>query len=306
MPASLDFTPAYLTLLQSGKFAQRVDQAYRHMEACDLCARYCRVNRLTSLKGVICRIGENARVDNFAPHHGEELPLRGHHGSGTIFFSYCNLRCCYCQNWEISHKGRGREVEPQTIANMMLALQSKQCNNINLVSPSHVVPQILEAIKLAAEQGLHLPIVYNSGGFDSPEALQLLDGVVDIYMPDMKYGDSAIARKYSGIKEYVAVNRAAVKEMHRQVGDLVLNAKGIAQRGLLVRHLVLPHGQAGTEQVLEFLALEVSPDTYVNLMDQYYPCYRASRYSELTRRITKSEYQEAVECAKRLGLKRLG
>jgi putative pyruvate formate lyase activating enzyme len=300
-----DFTPAYLALLENGELADRVQQAYRQMEHCDLCGRYCHVNRRTSLKGVVCRTGELAVVDGFGPHHGEELPLRGRYGSGTIFFSWCNLRCVFCQNWEISHKGRGREVEPQAIANMMLALQAHNCHNINLVSPSHVVAQLLAAINLAAEQGLRLPIVYNSGGFDSPEALKLLDGVIDIYMPDMKYGDSAIARKYSAIKEYVAINQAAVREMHRQVGDLVLDNDGIAQRGLLVRHLVLPQGLAGTEQVLDFLAREISPNTYLNLMDQYYPSYKAGRYPELTRRVSSDEFQEAVKSARRLGLNRL-
>jgi putative pyruvate formate lyase activating enzyme len=300
-----DFTPAYLALLEGGELAGRVEQAFHRMEDCDLCGRYCRVNRRISLKGVVCRTGELAVVDGFGPHHGEEPPLRGRYGSGTIFFSWCNLRCIYCQNWEISHKGRGREVEPRVIADMMLALQAQNCHNINLVSPSHVVAQVLAAVNLAAEQGLRLPIVYNSGGFDSPEALQLLDGVIDIYMPDMKYGDSAVARKYSAIKKYVAINQAAVREMHRQVGDLVLDDDGIAQQGLLVRHLVLPQGLAGTDQVLDFLAREISPDTYLNLMDQYYPSYKADHYPELTRRISSDEFREAVKSARRLGLNRL-
>jgi putative pyruvate formate lyase activating enzyme len=300
-----DFTPAYLPLLESGELARRVEQAYRQMEHCDLCGRYCRVDRRSSLKGVVCRTGEKATVDGFGPHHGEELPLRGRYGSGTIFFSWCNLRCVFCQNWVISHKGRGREMEPQEIADMMLSLQAQNCLNINLVSPSHVVAQILDAIKLAADQGLRLPIVYNSGGLDSLEALKLLDGVIDIFMPDMKYGDSAVARKYSGAKEYVTINQAAIREMHRQVGDLVLDDDGIAQRGLLVRHLVLPQGLAGTEQVLDFLAREISPDTYINLMDQYYPSYKADHYPELTRRISSNEFQHALDCAKRLGLNRL-
>jgi putative pyruvate formate lyase activating enzyme len=211
----------------------------------------------------------------------------------------------FCQNWEISHKGMGHEVEPAELAAMMLALQAQGCHNINLVSPSHVVAQIIQAVALAAHQGLRLPLVYNTGGYDSPEALRLLDGIVDIYMPDMKYGDSSIARKYSKVRDYVEFNRAALKEMHRQVGGLVLDAHGIAQRGLLVRHLILPEQLAGTEQVLAFLAHEVSPNTYLNLMDQYYPCYRADEYPPLDRPISADEYRDALRLAERYGLKRL-
>jgi putative pyruvate formate lyase activating enzyme len=211
----------------------------------------------------------------------------------------------FCQNWDISQRGIGREVEPQELAGMMLTLQAEGCHNINLVSPSHVVAQILAAVEIAARAGLALPLVYNTGGYDSLEALHLLHGVVDIYMPDMKYGDARLAHQYSHVRDYVAVNRAAVREMHRQVGDLVLDARGIARRGLLVRHLVLPGDIAGTEQVLAFLAREVSPDTYLNLMDQYHPCYRAGDYPELARPITRAEYAAARAAAARHGLKRL-
>jgi putative pyruvate formate lyase activating enzyme len=211
----------------------------------------------------------------------------------------------FCQNWDISQRGIGREVEPRELADMMLELQAQGCHNINLVSPSHVVAQIIAAVADAAPRGLRLPLVYNTGGYDSPEALALLDGIVDIYMPDMKYGDSALARKYSKVRNYVEANRAAVKEMHRQVGDLVLDARGIAQRGLLVRHLVLPHGIAGTGQVLQFLAEEISANTYLNLMDQYRPCYRADEYPEIDRPITAQEYREALDAAARHGLARL-
>jgi putative pyruvate formate lyase activating enzyme len=210
-----------------------------------------------------------------------------------------------CQNWEISQKGIGRTVQAAELAAMMLALQAQGCHNINFVSPSHVVAQIIEAVAIAAAQGLRLPLVYNTGGYDSPEALRVLDGVIDIYMPDMKYGDSSMARRYSKVRDYVAVNRAAVKEMHRQVGDLVLDAHGIARRGLLVRHLVLPERIAGTAQVLAFLAREISADTYVNLMDQYYPCYRADEYPPLDRPISADEYRDALRLAERYGLKRL-
>ena len=244
-------------------------------------------------------------VSSYDPHFGEESPLVGSGGSGTIFFSWCNLRCVFCQNWEISHKGIGRKVEPEELAGMMLSLQADGCHNINFVSPSHVIAQIIAAVYIAAQQGLHLPLVYNTGGYDSMEALALLDGIIDIYMPDMKYGDSAIARKYSKVRDYFEINRTAVKEMHRQVGDLQLDSDGIAQRGLLVRHLILPNNLAGTDKVLAFLAEEISPDTYLNLMDQYHPCYRADEYPPLNRMITENEYKQAFGIADKYGLHRL-
>jgi putative pyruvate formate lyase activating enzyme len=263
------------------------------------------VNRLVTIEGAVCRIGERAVLHSFGAHHGEEDVLRGWNGSGTMFFSWCNLRCVFCQNWEISQKGIGRAVEPNEIASMMLELQEQGCHNINFVSPSHVVAQVLAAVNIAADKGLCLPLVYNTGGYDSPEALALLDGIIDIYMPDMKYGDSSIARNYSKVRNYVEINQAAVKEMHRQVGDLVLDEKGLARRGLLVRHLVLPENLAGTEKVLDFIAHEISRDTYLNLMDQYRPCYRADEYPPLNRPITMEEYRAAVALAKHYGLQRL-
>ena len=299
-----DFTPAYHRLLDGG-LAHRADEAWRHLEHCDLCARYCFVDRRATTEGAVCRTGERAVVASYGAHHGEEDPLRGSRGSGTIFFSWCNLRCVFCQNWDISQKGVGREVEPAEIADLMLELQRQGCHNINLVTPSHVVAQIIAAVHDAAKRGLRLPLVYNTGGYDSPEALALLDGIIDIYMPDMKYGDSALARKFSKVRNYVEANQAAVCEMHRQVGDLVLDENGIALRGLLVRHLVLPDDIAGTGKVLEFLAKEISRDTYLNLMDQFRPCYRAHEYPELNRPITGAEYAEALATAERLGLQRL-
>jgi putative pyruvate formate lyase activating enzyme len=303
--ARADFEPAYLRLLASGELAQRVEQAWRHLEDCDLCARDCHVNRCVTIDGAVCRTGERAVVASYGAHHGEEDCLRGCRGSGTIFFSWCNLRCVYCQNWDLSQKGAGREVEPSEIAEMMLELQGEGCHNINFVSPSHVVAQIIAAVHDAARRGLRLPIVYNTGGHDSGPALALLDGIVDIYMPDMKYGDAELARKYSKVRNYVEANRAAVREMHRQVGDLVLDKRGVARRGLLVRHLVLPGGIAGTDAVLAFLAGEISRKTYINLMDQYRPCYRADEYPEIARRITRTEYREALAAAERVGLTRL-
>jgi putative pyruvate formate lyase activating enzyme len=275
------------------------------LESCDLCARYCHVNRLLTIEGAVCRTGEQAVVHSFGPHHGEENVLRGWNGSGTIFFSWCNLRCVFCQNWEISQKGLGRSVEPTEIASMMLDLQERGCHNINFVSPSHVIAQILAAVEIAVTKGLNVPLVYNTGGYDSSEALALLDGVIDIYMPDMKYGDSSIARRYSKVRNYVEVNRAAVNEMHRQVGDLALDERGLARRGVLIRHLVFPGNIAATDKVLEFIAREISPNTYLNLMDQYRPCYRADEYPPLDRPVTSAEYRAALAIAERHGLRRL-
>ncbi|MFH1602656.1 MAG: radical SAM protein [Pseudomonadota bacterium] len=304
-PKGSGFRPAYLKLLGAGDLAARVEAAHQRLGDCDLCARYCRVNRGQTVKGAVCRTGERAVVASFGAHHGEEECLRGTRGSGTIFFTWCNLRCVFCQNWDISQKGAGSEVNARDLADIMLELQADGCHNINLVSPSHVVAQLIAAVDDAARRGLRLPLVYNTGGYDSPEALALLDGIVDIYMPDMKYGSAQIARKYSKVRNYVEVNRAAVKEMHRQVGDLVLDERGIAQRGLLVRHLVLPGNLAGTDRVLGFLAEEVSLNSYLNLMDQYRPCYRAGEYPEIARPPTAAEYRAALSTAEACGLTRL-
>jgi putative pyruvate formate lyase activating enzyme len=297
--------PAYMSLLHSGELENRVRFAWERLRDCDLCARYCHIDRLLSVKGAVCRTGEHAVVHSFGPHHGEEYPLRGWGGSGTIFFSWCSLRCTYCQNWEISQKGIGKEVAPGELAAMMLELQERGCHNINLVTPSHVVPQILAALLMAGKSGLRLPLVFNTGGYDSVEALTLLDGIIDIYMPDMKYGDSELGFEGSRVRNYVEVNRAAVREMHRQVGDLVLDERGIAMRGLLVRHLVLPREMAATEQVLSFLAHEISSGTYINLMDQYHPCYRSDESPHLSSCLTGEEYQRAMTLCDRFGLWRL-
>ena len=300
-----DYVPAYVGLSAGGLLKERVKTAFQHLKDCDLCARYCHVNRIQSLKGVICRTGERAVVHSYGAHHGEEDPLRGWKGSGTIFFSWCSLRCVFCQNWDISQKGIGQPVTPGQLAAMMLELQAQGCHNINFVTPSHVVAQIIAAVEIAAGHGLRLPLVYNTGGYDSVEALRLLDGIIDIYMPDMKYGDSQLAHKYSKVSDYVEFNRAAVQEMHRQVGDLVIDARGIAQRGLLLRHLVLPNNISGTEQVLAFIRDELSTDTYLNLMDQYHPCYRAGDYPAVKRPLSSAEYDAALQIAARFGLHRL-
>ncbi len=299
-----DFVPAYLRL-PPGALADRAERARRHLTDCDLCARYCRVDRTRGITGAVCRTGVRAVVSSLGPHMGEESCLTGWRGSGTVFFSWCNLRCVFCQNWPISWRGEGSAMEATELAAAMLRLQTMGCHNINLVSPSHVVAQVLDALVIAAGDGLRLPLVYNTGGYDSPEALDLLDGVVDIYMPDLKYGSSTLARRYSKVRDYAEVNRAAVCRMHAQVGDLVTGDDGIARRGLLVRHLVLPGGISGTPEVLKFLASEISTATFINLMDQYRPCYRADEYPELTRRLTAAEYRDALDTARDLGLTRL-
>jgi putative pyruvate formate lyase activating enzyme len=279
-----------------------VEAAYEGLHACEFCGRVCQVDRYEQTGA--CRTGVRALVSSYGPHLGEEDPLRGVRGSGTIFFAWCNLECQYCQNYDISQLGHGEEKEPEDIASMMLSLQSYGCHNINLVSPTHVLAPILAAVLIAAQAGLRLPLVWNTGGYDSLAALKLLDGVVDIYMPDVKYADEKNAHRYSKVKDYPAINQGAVREMHRQVGDLALNGNGIARRGLLVRHLVLPEGLAGTAECARFLAEEVSRDTYVNVMDQYRPCYRAAELPPLNRPITGAEYEQAMEQAREAGLHR--
>ncbi len=298
-----EFQPAYVKLLHNGELDDRVLQARAHLAKCDVCPWKCGTDRLAGVMGV-CRTGEKARLSSYGPHHGEEDPLRGRGGSGTIFFSRCNLRCQFCQNHEISQADAGDLVSAQTLAAVMLELQDCGCHNINFVSPSHVVPQILEAVLIAARRGLNLPLVYNTGGYDALEMLKLLDGVIDIYMPDMKYASQQAARFYSKIPRYPQVNQACVKEMHRQVGDLQMDDGGIAQRGLLIRHLILPNGLAGTREILHFIAEQVSPDTYVNLMDQYRPEFNARQHPRLNRPISREEYREACQMAAEAGLRR--
>ena len=295
---------SYLSLLASGELELRVQSARVHLASCDVCPLGCRVNRLADGKG-LCQTGRLAQISSYGSHHGEEKPISGWRGSGTIFFSHCNLRCVFCQNYDISQMGVGEEISGRHLASIMLCLQDMGCHNINLVSPSHVIPQILEAVQIAARAGLNLPLVYNSGGYDSLEMLGLLDGVIDIYMPDMKFSNEDIAYKYSGISDYPTINQTAVREMHRQVGDLRLDEGGIAIRGLLVRHLVLPNNLAGTKGILHFLANSVSRNVYLNLMDQYHPCYHAAEYPELNRRISAKEYDRVIQLAQNFGLTRL-
>lgn len=300
-----DAGSGYVALHRSGELRRRAEAARERLRDCDLCARYCHRDRFADPRGTACRTGAMAVVSSWGPHHGEEDCLRGSAGSGTVFFARCNLRCVFCQNFDISQGGDGVEVTAAALADIMLRLQDRGCHNINWVSPSHVVAQALDALDLAAQQGLRVPIVFNTGGYDSPEALALLDGVIDIYMPDMKYATADAARRFSRAADYPVVNRAAVREMWRQVGDLQIGPDGLARRGLLVRHLVLPGFVKESRQILEFLAREISPHTAVNVMGQYHPCYRADEYPPLNRPISHHEYREAVEAAEREGLRLL-
>lgn len=280
----------------------RIEQAYKLLEACRVCPRACGVNRLKDDKLGFCRSGLNPVVSSVSPHHGEEPPLSGTKGSGTIFFTNCNLRCVYCQNYPISQMGNGAERTVGELACQMTWLQEQGCHNLNLVTPTHFVPQILKALGLARERGFDLPIVYNTSGYESLETLKLLDGIVDVYLPDMRYNDNAVALKYSVAPHYVEVNRAAIKEMYRQVGNLVTDEEGIAKRGLIVRHLVLPGGLSGTEGVMRFLSEEISKDVYISLMSQYFPAYKTGEFPEINRRINEQEYDEAYDVKVRYGL----
>ena len=296
--------PAYLELHASGALRQRAAAARQGLAACRICPRRCGTNRLENETGT-CRTGALARVASYHPHFGEEPPLSGYRGSGTIFFSSCNLLCTFCQNYALSHHAEGYEVDAEQLASIMLELQDAGCHNVNLVTPSHVVPQILEAVAVAAARGLRLPLVYNTSAYDLVETLRLLDGVVDLYLPDFKFWDPAWAERFGGASDYPEAARAAVREMYRQVGDLVIDADGLAVRGLLVRHLVMPEGVAGTESVMRFLAEQVSANTYVNVMGQYRPCGRALADRKIGRPIRKGEIEAACRAARAAGLHRL-
>lgn len=272
--------------------------------ACRLCPRRCGADRLAGETGV-CRSTDKVVVASYSPHFGEEAPLVGTHGSGTIFFSLCNLLCSFCQNFEISHRPAGEALEPGELAGVMIRLKKLGCHNINFVTPTHVVPQILQALIPAVDQGLDLPLVYNCGGYESAETLRLLEGIIDIYMPDFKFWDNRWAERFCSVPDYRERAREAVLEMHRQVGDLQLDAKGLAERGLLVRHLIMPDDIAGSREVMSFLAREISPRTYVNVMGQYRPCGLARRDEHINRSIYPAELTAAVKAAREAGLERL-
>jgi len=294
---------SYIELYENGFLRKRKEELDKLLQDCHLCPRICRVNRWEDEKG-FCGAGRRAVVSSYNLHFGEEPPISGYRGSGTIFFTHCNLRCCFCQNYPISQLGNGQEIEAGELARMMVRLQKLGAHNINFVTPTHFVPQIVEALELAIKEGLKIPLVYNSGGYDSLETLELLDGVIDIYMPDAKYSDPESARKYSRAADYFEVNRKALLEMHRQVGDLKMDKEGIATRGLLVRHLVLPEDIAGSRKVLEFIAKNISRDTYMSIMAQYHPAHLAFEFPELSRRISKKEYDAVLKIANGLGLER--
>ena len=297
--------PVYINTFKQGVLKARVRAAWKKMRSCTLCLRRCEVDRLAGQTG-ICRTGRAAVVASIGPHFGEEAPLVGRHGSGTIFFTGCSLLCSFCQNFDISH---GQEVgDPASVvqlAAMMLALQQQGCHNVNFVTPSHLVPQILAAVAVAVPKGLRIPLIYNTSGYDRVQTLELLDGVVDIYMPDFKFWDPAVAHAVCRARDYPAVARAALKEMHRQVGDLRMDCDGLAYRGLLVRHLVMPNGLAGTPEVMAFIAGEISPATYVNIMTQYRPCGRAFQDPLLAETPTRADFEQAFEAARSAGLTRL-
>jgi len=296
------FIPAYLKL-GPGEFELRTKKAFELLSPCRLCPRKCQVERLKGEPG-FCQAGAKPEVSSYNLHFGEEPGISGWRGSGTIFFTHCNLRCVFCQNYPISQLGHGNLTSSEGLAEMMLELQQDGAHNINFVTPTHMVPWIIEALAIARERGLRIPLVYNSGGYDSLEELELLDGIVDIYMPDMKYNDNKVAEKYSKAPDYVEVNRRAIKEMHRQVGDLSFDDTGIALRGLLIRHLILPEGLAGTEGIMKFIAEEVSQETAISLMSQYFPAHRAFEFPEISRRISREEYYQAERAMEQVGLYR--
>jgi len=294
---------SYVKLYERGILKKRKEGLNKLLEKCHLCPRKCLVNRLQDEKG-FCGAGKRVAVSSYNLHFGEEPPISGYRGSGTIFFTHCNLRCCFCQNYPISQLGNGQEVEISQLAKMMLKLQELGAHNINFVTPTHFVPQIVEALEVAVREGLKIPLVYNSGGYDSVETLKLLDGIVDIYMPDAKYSNPQSARTYSRADDYFEVNKKALLEMHRQVGDLKMDREGIAEQGLLVRHLVLPEDVVGSRRVLEFIGRNISQNTYMSIMAQYHPAHRASEFPELSRRISETEYDAVLKMADELGLER--
>jgi len=292
--------PSYLNLNEK-ELDKRIEKAYKLLSPCQVCPRNCKVNRLKGEQG-FCRSGEEVIVSSYNAHFGEEPPLVGNFGSGTIFFTNCNLKCVYCQNYPISQLGNGNKVSLEDLAKIMLALQKRKCHNINLVTPTHFVPQILKSIKSAIKMSLHIPIVYNTSGYEAVKTLKLLSGIVDIYLPDARYADNEIAKKYSSAPHYFEKMKEALKEMHRQVGDLVVNKDGVARSGLIIRHLVLPEGLSGTRKIMHFIAREISPHTYISLMAQYFPAYQASQFPPLSRRINRGEYRETLQAFKEEGL----
>lgn len=296
--------PAYIDTHKQGKLEEKIERLNKMLASCTLCPRKCKVNRLKGEKGY-CGAGKNAAVSSYFQHFGEESCLVGRFGSGTIFFSFCNLKCIFCQNYDISHFAEGIEVTNKQLAKYMIHLQNLGCHNINFVTPTHFVPQILEAIKLAIEKGLNLPLVFNCGGYESGEVIELLDGVLDIYMPDAKFSSDEVAKKFCNAPDYFSNLKNILKLMHKQVGNLEI-INGIAKKGLLIRHLVMPNDTAGTKEIMEFIAKELSTDTFINIMDQYRPCGESYKFREISRTITQEEFENAMEIARSFGLYRFG
>lgn len=296
--------PSYLEKLTVRDLRERVDILLQILANCKICPNECNVNRSDGGRGTYCHSTDEIKISSYAPHFGEEPPLVGFNGSGTIFFTNCNLGCVFCQNYDISQLGHGTIIPTEDLANIMLRLQIQGCHNINLVTPTHFVPQIVSALVIAVDKGLEIPIVYNCGGYESVETIKLLEDIVDIYMPDIKYSDNQTAAQLSRIKNYWDVVRAVVIEMHRQVGDLNINRRGIAKRGILIRHLVLPNNLSGSEKVIDFVADDISKSTYINIMDQYYPTYQTEQFSGINRRITNDEFTRVICYAHQKGLTR--
>lgn len=299
---SEQYEPGYIKLLETDKLKAKVLKARTHYANCNLCPHECNVNRQE--KAGFCGAFDKAIISSYGPHFGEESVLIGRHGSGTIFFGYCNMRCVFCQNYELSFGGEGKIIENSNLAEIMLKMQNQyRCHNINLVTPTHFVPNILEALLLATQNGLEIPLVYNCGGYEKMETLELLDGVVDIYMPDFKYSDDSLGEKYSNINGYSTRVKQALKEMDRQVGGLKVDKNNIAYRGLIIRHLAMPGSLNNSKKVLEFIQRDLSPGCLVNLMDQYYPAHKALQYKEISKGLGKKEFMELHSHAKRLGLR---
>ena len=298
------YEPSYIRAYEKGWLKQKAAKARNLLQSCTLCPKKCGVDRMAGETG-FCNTAKLSWVSSYSPHFGEEEPLVGTHGSGTIFFTHCNLLCLFCQNFDISHRGAGQKVTDDDLAGIMLDLQNQGCHNINFVTPSHVVPQILAAVEVAVQHGLNVPLVFNTGGYDRVATLKLLEGVVDIYMPDFKFWDSQVAANSCQAGDYPAMARRALAEMHRQVGDLQIDEAGIARRGLLIRHLVLPGGLAGTREIMRFIARKISPASYVNVMSQYRPCGRAAEVKGLESQLAPGDYKDAVRAAQEEGIMRL-
>lgn len=293
--------PAYLTAYHNGSLEKLTKLAFKMLESCSICPRRCKVNRLKNELG-FCKTGVNPRVYSFQPHHGEEPPISGTNGSGAIFFSGCNMRCVYCQNYVFSQAQEGKELDSEELANVMVQLQNTGCHNINLVTPTHIMPQILKALFLAIPKGLKIPLVYNTGGYELASIIKLLSGIIDIYLMDMRYGDDDMAITYSYAPNYTKYNQESVKEMHRQVGIAEIDNQGIIKKGLIIRHLVLPDRVSGTDRIMKFIAKNISPETYISLMSQYTPLYKAGQFKEISRRISQQEYDEAEAIMQKYGL----